>query len=115
MSRKQSEKPIGETMQKKPESSAETTLNTGPVSLKEYSKSAPFSFNSKNYRLLLIGLAINILGFVLMIGGGTDDPNKFDAGELFSHTRITIAPILIVVGYIVIMFAIMKKPKAKDK
>lgn len=102
-------------VQKNPESLAKTRLNTGPVSLKEYSKGAPFSFNAKNYRLLLIGLAINILGFVLMIGGGTDDPNKFDAGELFSHTRITIAPMLIVAGYVVIMFAIMKKPKAKDK
>jgi hypothetical protein len=115
MSKKKSEKPLEEMLQKNPESLAKTRLNTGPVSLKEYSKEAPFSFNSKNYRLLLIGLAINILGFVLMIGGGTDDPNKFDATELFSHTRITIAPMLIVAGYIVIMFAIMKKPKAKDK
>ena len=84
------------------------------ISLKEYNKTAPLSFNVKNYRLLLIGLAINILGFILMIGGGADDPNEFDASELFSHTRITIAPMLIVGGYVVILFSIMKKPKSKD-
>lgn len=82
------------------------------VSLKEWNKTAPFSFNAKNYRLLLIGLAINILGYILMIGGATDDPAKFDGDALFSHTRITLAPILIVAGYVVIMFAIMKKQKA---
>jgi hypothetical protein len=47
-----------------------------------------------------------------MIGGGADDPNSFNADELFSARRITIAPLLIVVGYIVIMVAIMKRKKA---
>lgn len=68
-----------------------------------------FGFSPKNYKWLFIGLAINVLGYILMIGGGTDDPNKFDANVLFSSTRITIAPILIVTGYIVILFSIMKK------
>jgi hypothetical protein len=68
-----------------------------------------FGFNSQNYKWLLIGLAINILGYILMIGGGSDDPAKFDANELFSTTRITIAPILILAGYIVIFYAIMKR------
>ena len=84
------------------------------VSLKEYYKTAPFSFNAKNYRLLLIGLAINILGFILMIGGATDDPSKFNADELFSHRRITIAPMLIIAGYLVIMYSIMKKSKSAE-
>jgi len=83
------------------------------ISLKEYNKTAPLSFNVKNYKLLLIGLAINIFGFILMIGGGAEDPNEFNADELFSHTRITIAPMLIVAGYVVILFSIMKKPKEK--
>ena len=68
-----------------------------------------FGFNSENYKWLLIGLAINSLGYILMIGGGSDDPAKFDANELFSNTRITIAPILILAGYIVIFYAIMKR------
>lgn len=97
------------------ETPQETTPKAAPqkgVSLKEFSKSAPFSFNKANYRWLLIGLAVNILGFILMIGGATDDPNKFDAGALFSTVRITIAPMLIVAGYIVILYAIIKRPKA---
>jgi hypothetical protein len=75
-------------------------------------KKNAFGFQPENYRLLLIGLAINVVGFLLMIGGGADDPNSFNADELFSARRITIAPLLIVVGYIVIMIAIMKRKKA---
>jgi hypothetical protein len=74
-----------------------------------------FGFNPQNYKWLLIGLAINVLGYILMIGGGADDPSKFDANELFSTTRITVAPILIVAGYIVILFSIMKKSSHADK
>lgn len=70
-----------------------------------------FGFQAENYKILLIGLAINVIGFLLMIGGGSDDPNKFDASELFSTVRITVAPMLIVGGYIVILFSIIKKPK----
>jgi hypothetical protein len=72
-----------------------------------------FGFSEKNYKLILAGLGINVLGFLLMIGGGSDDPNKFNASELFSNVRITIAPALIVIGYIVIIYAIMKKPQAE--
>jgi hypothetical protein len=68
-----------------------------------------FGFNSENYKWLLIGLAINVLGYILMIGGGSDEPAKFDANELFSTTRITIAPILILAGYVVIFYAIIKR------
>lgn len=70
-----------------------------------------FAFQPENYKLLLIGLAINVLGFILMIGGGTDDPTKFDGDALFSTTRITIAPMLIVAGYVVMIYSIMRKPK----
>lgn len=70
-----------------------------------------FGFRPENYRLLLIGLAINVIGFILMIGGGTEDPKKFDGSALFSEVRITIAPFLIILGYLVIMFSIMRKPK----
>ena len=71
-----------------------------------------FAFEKMNYTLLLIGLGINIIGFILMIGGKSPDPAKFDAKELFSPVRITIAPIFIVLGYLVIIFSIMKKPKS---
>ena len=74
-----------------------------------------FAFGKENYRILLIGLVINIIGFVLMIGGGSEDPAKFDAAELFSPVRLTVSPILIVAGYVVMIYAIMKKPKSDSK
>jgi hypothetical protein len=72
-----------------------------------------FAFQKENYKWLIIGLVINVLGFMLMIGGGSDDPTKFNADELFSPVRLTVAPILIIAGYIVIIYAIMKKPSKK--
>ena len=74
-----------------------------------------FGFNKDNYKWLFIGLGINVLGFLLMIGGGVDSPEKFDGDALFSHTRITIAPILILIGYGVILYSIMKPNKKNSK
>jgi hypothetical protein len=74
-----------------------------------------FGFQKENYKILLIGLAINIVGFILMIGGATEDPNIFSEEELFSSTRITVSPMLILLGYIVILYAIMKKPKSTEE
>lgn len=71
-----------------------------------------FGFRKENYKLLLIGLAINIIGYILMIGGGTDDPNVFNEEELFSFTRLTIAPMFIIGGFVVMIYAIMKKNKS---
>ena len=69
-----------------------------------------FAFAKENYRLLLIGLALIFVGFLLMIGGGSDDPNVFSE-DIFNFRRMTLAPILILAGYVVQIFAIMKKPK----
>ncbi len=71
-----------------------------------------FAFAKVNYQLLLIGLGIVITGFLLMMGGGTDNPNEFKPEELFSERRITVAPVVVLLGYIFIIYAIMKKPKA---
>jgi len=73
-------------------------------------KTAVFVFNRQNYILLIVGLAFILVGFLLMIGGGSDDPNVFNE-EIFSKRRITIAPILVITGYVIEIFAIMKKPK----
>lgn len=70
-----------------------------------------FGFNKDNYRLLYIGLALNVVGFILMIGGGAESLDEFNASELFSHVRITLAPILILLGYVFILYAIMKPNK----
>jgi hypothetical protein len=70
------------------------------------------AFDKSNYRLLLIGVAIVVLGFILMSGGGSGDPNVFNEEEIFSFRRITLAPITCLIGYIFIIYAIMKKPKS---
>ncbi len=68
------------------------------------------SIARKNYMFLLIGIALIVLGYLLMIGGGSEDPNKFNP-EIFSTQRITIAPITCLAGFVLIIFAIMFKPK----
>ena len=52
-----------------------------------------------------------VLGYLLMIGGGAANPNDFDENEIFSTRRITIAPLTIITGFIIVLLGIMKKPK----
>lgn len=68
-------------------------------------------FGKENYILMLVGLAVLAVGFFLMSGGKSPDPKVFDTKEVYSTTRITIAPILIIAGFIIEIVAIMKKPK----
>jgi hypothetical protein len=70
-----------------------------------------FALTKENYILLLIGFAIIVVGFLLMVGGGSHDPKVFNEKELFSFRRITLAPIIILVGFVFEIYAIMKKPK----
>jgi hypothetical protein len=67
-------------------------------------------FGKENYIWMLIGLAVLALGFFLMAGGKSADPKVFDPKEVYSTTRITVAPILIILGFIIEIVAIMKKP-----
>ena len=69
-----------------------------------------FAFSKKNYILLFVGLAFMASGFILMSGGGSEDPTQF-SDEMYNTTRRTIAPVLIVVGFIIEIFAIMYKEK----
>ncbi len=69
------------------------------------------AFESNNYKLLLIGIGIVILGFILMSGGGSGDPEVFNAEEIFSARRITVAPIVCLIGYAFVIYAIMRKPR----
>jgi len=81
-----------------------------PKAAESTAKAGGFAFSRENYKLLLIGLALILVGFLLMIGGGSDDPKVFSYG-IFNFQRLTLAPILILAGYVVEIFAIMKKPK----
>lgn len=72
-----------------------------------------FVFSKENYKFMLIGIAVVLVGFILMIGGGTDDPNKFNGDALFSFRRITLAPLLVLAGYGLVAYSIMKKKKGE--
>ncbi len=68
-------------------------------------------FGKENFIWMLVGLVVMAVGFFLMAGGKSPDPTKFNDDEIYSFTRITLAPFLIIIGFIIEIFAIMKKPK----
>jgi len=73
-----------------------------------------FALGRENYKLLAIGFAIIVAGFLLMLGGKSEDPNEF-SDKIFSFRRITLAPIVVLAGFIFEIWAIMRKPKNSDK
>lgn len=73
-----------------------------------------FAFSKENYKLLIIGVVIIVVGFILMIGGGAESPDKFNP-EIFSFRRITLAPVVALAGFIFVIYAIMKKPKEESQ
>ena len=81
---------------------------------KKVSKSASdeqdFAIGKENFKYIAVGVGILIIGFLLMAGGKSDDPSVFNP-EIFSFRRITLAPIVVVAGFVFIIWAIMKKPK----
>lgn len=72
-----------------------------------------FVFDKQNYILMGIGLLLIIIGFFLMAGGKSSDPMVFNDAEIYSFRRITLAPIMILLGFVVEGYAIFKKPTTK--
>ncbi len=68
-----------------------------------------FLFGKKNYKFMLIGIGVIILGFILMAGGGSDDPNVFNP-EMYNFRRIRLAPTLVLIGLGIEIYAIMLNP-----
>jgi len=77
---------------------------------KEDDKKAGFALGRENYKLMAIGFAVIIVGFILMAGGKSDDPKVFSE-DIFSFRRITLAPLIVLGGFIFEIYAIMKKPR----
>jgi membrane-bound ClpP family serine protease len=69
-----------------------------------------FALGRENYKLLAIGFVIIVIGFLLMMGGKSDDPKVF-SNDIFSFRRITLAPMVVLAGFIFEIWAIMKKPR----
>lgn len=80
----------------------------GEKKRKQESKSN-FIFGKRNYQFMFIGLAFIVIGFILMSGGGSDDPNVFNP-EIFSWRRIRLAPTLVLIGFAIQVFAILVNP-----
>ncbi len=87
---------------KKPAASISNTTHKG---------NQVFLFDKDNYMWMIGGVVLIIIGLFLLSGGKSPDPHKFNYDEIYSFRRITLAPIVIVAGFVVEVFAIMKKPK----
>ena len=69
------------------------------------------ALSRENFKYIIVGCIVVIVGFILMSGGGTEDPAQFNEEELFSFRRITLAPFFVMLGYGVVLFGILKRPK----
>ncbi len=69
-----------------------------------------FSLSSKNVRLVLVCLIVMVSGYILMIGGGSNDPNVFSYA-MFDFRRLVLSPVLVILGIVIVIVAIMRKPK----
>jgi len=92
-----------------------TSKKPAPAAAKPTASASPRQttplFSKENYRWMLIGIVLIALGLILMAGGKSKDPNVFNKNEVYSFTRITLAPILILGGFVVEIFAIFRKDK----
>ena len=78
-------------------------------------KASGLIFDKQNYMWMAIGAGVIIISLLLMAGGKSPDPKVFDYKEVYSTRRITVAPILLMLGLIIEMYAIMRKPKTTEK
>jgi hypothetical protein len=78
--------------------------------MKKTEQKHEFLFEKINYKILLIGIAVIALGFILMSGGGSDDPKVF-SDAIFNFRRIRLAPTTVLIGFGITIYAILKNPK----
>ncbi len=78
--------------------------------MKNNEQQSEFLFDKINYKILLIGVGVIALGFILMAGGGSDDPNVFNE-DIFNFRRIRLAPTTVLIGFGITVYAILKNPK----
>ena len=78
--------------------------------MKDNEQKQDFIFDKINYKILLIGIIVIAVGFILMSGGGSTDPNVFSE-EIFNFRRIRLAPTTVLIGFGITVYAILKNPK----
>ena len=77
---------------------------------KNQKQEGEFLFGRKNYKIMIIGIIIILIGFALMAGGGSDDPNVFNE-EIYNFRRIRLAPSVVLIGFAIEIYAIFANPK----
>ena len=77
-------------------------------------KKNKFAFGKRNYKFMIIGILFIALGFILMSGGGSDDPNVFDP-SIFDWRRIRLAPTLVLIGFGIQVYAILVNSNKDEK
>ena len=80
------------------------------IKMKNNDQKPEFLFDKINYQILLIGIVVIALGFILMAGGGSEDPNVFSE-DIFNFRRIRLAPTTVLIGFGITIYAILKNPK----
>lgn len=83
------------------------------VAKKTKKENEGFALGKENYKLMAIGFGIIVIGFILMAGGKSEDPAEF-SDAIFSFRRITLAPLIVLAGFIFEIWAIMKKPSGSE-
>lgn len=86
-----------------------TTKNRQPIG------NQTFLFDKTNYIWMIAGVLLILIGFMLMAGGKSADPHKFNYDEIYSFRRITLAPIVVLLGFGIEIYAIMRKPKSQKQ
>lgn len=99
---------------KQPQKEKQVSFTQPKVATQQKQAAAiPFIFDKTNYIIMVAGVVIILLGFLLMSGGATTDVNVFPKEELYSFRRITLAPIVIMIGFAIEIVAILKRPKSE--
>jgi len=80
--------------------------------MKNNEQKPDFLFEKENYKILFIGIAVIALGFILMSGGGSDDPKISNDAVIFDFRRIRLAPTVVLIGFGITIYSIFKKPKS---
>lgn len=78
--------------------------------MSDQSPKKEFLFSKRNYRFLLLSLAVIVFGYIIMAGGGSEDPNVFNP-EIFNFRRIRLAPTIVLTGFGLAIYAILMPPK----
>ena len=71
-------------------------------------------FTRDNFLIMGLGIVVIVVGFILMVGGAPTDPNVFPEDEVYSPRRITLAPLVVIIGFLIEIFAIFRRPKSAE-